>query len=134
MDFFDLMKVGEADHSGKPMVYPDRVTVLHKLRNKPETDSDHFILDVLILSERHRRIAARCEEDIVVYDYGLGRKSPMQPFMVAKLQQVFDMQQQAKEANVDRVNRLLGQVQSLEKRSWDRPDAKEDFGSATTNP
>ncbi|CAI6339005.1 unnamed protein product [Periconia digitata] len=117
-----------------PMVYPDRVTVLHKLRNKPEAESDHFMLDVLILSERHRRIAARCEEDIVVYDYKLGRKSPMQPFVIDKLQQTFDLQEQAKAVNGERVSRLLKQVQKLEKDSWDRPDAKEDFGSATTGP
>ena len=114
------------------MVYPDRVTVLHKLRTKPEAESDHFILDVLILSERHRRIAARCEEDIVVYDYKLGRKSPMQAFVVDRLQQTFDLQEQAKAVNGERVSRLLKQVQKLEKDSWDRPDAKEDFGSATT--
>lgn len=113
------------------MTYPDRVTVLHKLRNKPKADSDHFLLDVLILSERHRRAAARCEEDIVVYDYKLGSKAPMQPFMVSKLQQVFELQEQAKRHNVDRVRRLLEQVRGLEKGSWDRPDAKEDFGAAT---
>jgi hypothetical protein len=41
----------------KPMKWPDRVTVLHKLRDRPEVDTDHFILDVLILSELHRRPA-----------------------------------------------------------------------------
>jgi hypothetical protein len=112
------------------MKYPDRVTVLHKLRNKPTSDSDHFILDVLILSELHKRAAARCVEDIVVYDYKTARKSAMSPFMVTKLQEVFDLQEQAKQANVKKAADLIEQVRRLETSSWDRPDAQEDFGSA----
>jgi hypothetical protein len=105
------------------------VTVLHKLRNKPEADSDHFILDVLILSESQRRAAARCVEDIVVYDYKKGRKSPLPPFMVDKFRETFELQEQAREEYSGRVARLLERVQRLEKSSWDRADAKEDFGS-----
>lgn len=112
------------------MRYPDRVTVLHKLRDKPKSDTDHFILDVLILSELHRRPAARCVEDIVVYDYKAGRKSSMKPFMVQKLQQTFDLQEQAKETFGNKVMGVMRRVRELEKSSWDRPDAKEDFGSA----
>ncbi|KAF2685540.1 hypothetical protein K458DRAFT_416776 [Lentithecium fluviatile CBS 122367] len=114
-----------------PMTYPDRVTVLHKLKDKPKSDSDHFILDVLILSELHRRPAARCVEDIAVYDYRQARKSAMKPFMVKKLQETYDLQEQAKQTYGNKVLDLLSRVHHLEKSSWDRPDAKEDFGSAT---
>lgn len=103
---------------------------MHKLRKKPEQDTDHFILDVLILSEAHRRAAARCIEDIVVYDYRSAKKSPLPPFMVDKFKKIFELQEQAKEKNSDRVNALLDRVRELEKSSWDRPDAVEDFGSA----
>jgi hypothetical protein len=106
-----------------------RVTVLHKLRNKPEADSDHFILDVLILSESHRRAAARCVEDIVVYDYKRGCKTPLAPFMVDKFRETYKLQEQARTKYRVRVERLLERVRGLEKSSWDRPDAKEDFGS-----
>lgn len=51
------------------MAWPDRISVYHKLRAAPTASTDSFILDVLILSERHQRPAARCVEDIVVYDY-----------------------------------------------------------------
>jgi hypothetical protein len=105
-------------------------TVLHKLRNKPQADSDHFILDVLILSEGHRRAAARCVEDIVVYDYKRGCKTALAPFMVDKFRETYELQEQAKEKYSGRVVRLLERVQGLEKSSWDRADAKEDFGSA----
>jgi len=113
-----------------PMKWPDRITVLHKLRHKPESQADHFILDVLILSESHRRPAARCVEDIVVYDYQKAQKSPLPPFMIQKFQQTFELQEQAKERCNKRVKNLLDRMQRLEKSSWDRPDAKEDFGSA----
>ncbi|KAJ4290896.1 hypothetical protein N0V90_010092 [Kalmusia sp. IMI 367209] len=113
-----------------PLVSPDRVTVLHKLRSKPKADTDHFILDVLILSEVHRRIAARCVEDIVVYDYQAAKKSSMKPFMVKKLQETFALQEQAKERCGNKAVDLIKRVVALEKASWDRPDAKEDFGNA----
>ncbi|RAR13261.1 Thioesterase/thiol ester dehydrase-isomerase [Stemphylium lycopersici] len=115
-----------------PMKWPDRITVLHKLRSNPAKDTDHFVLDVLILSEAHRRPAARCIEDIVVYDYRTARKSPLPPFMIEKFQETFKLQEQTKEKNSGRVRALLGRVRALEKSSWDRPDAKEDFGSATS--
>jgi hypothetical protein len=107
-----------------------RVTVLHKLRNKPESQADHFILDVLILSELHRRPAARCVEDIVVYDYRKGKKSPLAPFMVDKFKETFELQEQAKVKCGERVKVILERVEQLEKGSWDRADAVEDLGSA----
>ena len=107
-----------------------RITVLHKLRKKPEQGSDHFILDVLILSEAQRRAAARCVEDIVVYDYRTAKKSPLPPFMIDRFKQTFELQEAAKEKNSARVRTLLDRVRELEKGSWDRADAVEDFGSA----
>lgn len=104
--------------------------MLHKLRNKPQPESDHFILDVLILSEVHRRPAARCVEDIVVYDYSRGKKSPLRPFMVNKFSETFEMQEEAKEKNSNRVSGLLSRVEALEKGSWDREGAVEDLGRA----
>ena len=114
----------------KPMKWPDRVTVLHKLRNKPTMDMDHFFLDVLILSEKARRPAARCIEDIVVYDYRKAQKSRLLPFMIEKFSETFELQEQAKERCSMRVKTLLDRVRQLEKSSWDRADAKEDLGSA----
>lgn len=103
---------------------------MHKLRSKPEQGTDHFILDVLILSEAQRRAAARCIEDIVVYDYRTAKKSALPPFMIAKFQKTFQLQEQAKAENSARVRQLLTRVRELEESSWDRPDAVEDFGSA----
>ena len=102
----------------------------HKLRSAPTTATDSFILDVLILSEKHQRAAARCVEDIVVYDYRRGRKSPLRDFMVEKFQETFELQEEARERNERKVRDLLHRVKRLEKESWDREDAVEDMGHA----
>ncbi|KAH9861981.1 hypothetical protein IAQ61_010182 [Plenodomus lingam] len=112
-----------------PMKWPDRITVLHKVREKPSVEADHFLLDVVILSEGQRRASARCVEDIVIYDYGRARKSRMPRFMLDRLEETFELQEQAKEKNGKRVRGLLARVDALEKSRWDREDAKEDFGS-----
>lgn len=88
------------------------------------------MLDVLILSERHQRPAARCEEDIVVYDYRRGGKSPLRHFMVDTFRKTFALQEEAKWQNVAAIRELLQKVQQLEKSSWDRTDAVEDMGSS----
>lgn len=87
-----------------------------------------MVLDVVILSERHQRPAARCVEDIVVYDYRQGAKSPLMGFMIEKLTETFDLQEQSKIRNERRVRDLLQRVQRLERESWDRSDAVEDMG------
>jgi len=63
----------------------------------PTQDTDHFTLDVLILSELHRRPAARCVEESVLYDYKKGRKISLRPFMVDKFRETFELQEKAKE-------------------------------------
>lgn len=111
------------------MTWPDRISVYHKLRAAPTTSTDSFILDVLILSEKHQRPAARCEEDIVVYDYRQGSKSPLRGFMVDTFRETFALQEEAKRRNQAATQELLQRVQRLEKSSWDRADAVEDMGS-----
>lgn len=112
------------------MTWPDHISVYHKLGQEPHADTDSFILDVLILSERHQRPAARCVEDIVVYDYKRAKKTPLEPFMVDTFRETWRLQQEAKQRYSDRVRELLERVKQLEQQSWDRPDAKEDLGSA----
>lgn len=114
------------------MTYPDRVTVYHKLQTLPEVKTDSFILDVVILSEKHRRPAARCLEDIVFYDYRRGKKITLdaRPFMLDAFRETFQLQEEAKAKNGMRREALIKQVRTLEKESWDREDAQEDFGSA----
>ncbi|KAI9729010.1 MAG: hypothetical protein M1828_000095 [Chrysothrix sp. TS-e1954] len=116
-----------------PVKFPDSVTVYHKLRTLPHEDDASFKLDVLILSERHQRPAARCEEDIMLYDYRKGSKIGLgtKPFMLKAFQETFRLQEEAAAANARRCGGLLERVRALEKATWDREGAVEDLGSAT---
>lgn len=112
------------------MVFPDRISVFHKLRSCPNESTESFVLDVVILSELHRRVAARTTEDLLVYDYKKGQKVTIPPFMLSRFQEAFKLQEEAKEKNSARVKRLIDRVRQLETESWDRADAQEDLGSA----
>lgn len=112
-----------------PMSWPDRISVYHKLRAPPSSASESFILDVLILSERHQRAAARCVEDIVVYDYRRGRKTPLMSFMLAQFRKTWEAQEAARKKHEAKVEELLARVRRLEIDSWDREGAVEDMRS-----
>ncbi len=114
------------------MKWPDHISVYHKLRYPPSSSSDHFTLDVLILSELHQRPVARCTEDLVVYDYRQGKKTTLRHFMVETFRETYELQTQAKKVNGERVRSLLDRVQRLEKSSWDQADAKEDLGTSAS--
>ena len=108
-----------------PMTWPDRITVCHKLRARPDESTESMVLDVVILSERMQRPAARCLEDVVVYDYQLGRKSGMPEFMLKQFKRVWELQEEEKRTNMKKVEQLLAEVSELEKGSWDRENAVE---------
>lgn len=104
--------------------------MLHKLRGRPSAEADHILLDVMILSESHQRIAARCEEDVVIYDYRIGKKTPLPPFMRSQLEKTFALQEQTQESCTLQIQELLTRIRNLETASWDRVDAVEECGSA----
>lgn len=108
-----------------PMTWPDRITVCHKLRERPDERTESMVLDVVILSERMQRPAARCLEDVVVYDYKVGRKSGMPGFMLEQFKRVWELQEEEKKASSRNVEELLKEVRELEKGSWDREGAVE---------
>lgn len=85
-----------------------------------------------MLSERHQRPAARCFEDIVLYDYRAGRKVPLQslPFLLRGFDDAWAVQEAERERVLAERARIEEEVRALERESWDRADAKEDFGSA----
>ncbi|KXH41565.1 hypothetical protein CSAL01_01067 [Colletotrichum salicis] len=99
----------------KPMAYPDHVTVLHKLVSKPTYESDFILLEALLISDSHRRPAARCFEDIVVYDYKTAKRAPLKPFMVDRLRETYEAQEQSKIECEEKVKGLVDIVERLEK-------------------
>ncbi|ROV88648.1 hypothetical protein VMCG_10321 [Cytospora schulzeri] len=116
-----------------PMTYPDKVSVYHKLRLPPsaQPSPSSLILDAVIYSHRHQRVAARIEEDIVIYDYESAKKTEMLPFMRDVLEDTFRLQKSEEARARKRIWDLINSVEKLEKETWDRADAVEDNGTAT---
>lgn len=114
------------------MVYPDKISVYHKLRLKPRGDpaSSAFMLDCVVLSHQHQRPAARLEEDIVVYDYRAAGKTAMPGFMLDLFRQTFEMQEAETVRARGKIWALIDAVEKLEKETWDRAGAVEDVGGA----
>jgi hypothetical protein len=122
-----------ANKKCKPMVYPDTISVYHKLRNRPSGSPapTSVFLDCMILSHHQRRIAARMEEDIAIYDYRKGGKTEMPGFMQAMFEKTSDLQEQETGRARTRIWELIGEVEKLEKETWDREDAVEDMGTSS---
>ncbi|KAL4811274.1 thioesterase-like superfamily-domain-containing protein [Aspergillus unguis] len=116
-----------------PMQYPDKVTVYHKLVHDPSSAQSSqfaFHLQAMILSEARQRPAARVHEDLVTYDYKLGKKAALPPFLMKQLQSTWELQEQAKKQWRQQILEIEARVRKLEVESWDREDAVEDTGSA----
>lgn len=113
-----------------PMTWPDHISVFHKLQELPKDTDSNFMLEVVILSELQQRPAAKCEEDIVVYDYRAGRKRTIMPFMMKAFEQTWKAQEETKRRVAKRIEELEGTVRQLEEETWDRADAVEDLGTA----
>jgi hypothetical protein len=110
------------------MTWPDKITVCHKLRELPSKEASSFLLDVMIVSESKQRVAARCEEDIVVYDYKQGVKVPVRPWMMEGFKRVWGEQEGERERVIGRIQEIEEVVGRLEKESWDKEGAVEDMG------
>jgi hypothetical protein len=96
------------------VTYPDRITVIHKLAQRPTYASDSIFLDAVIYSETHRRVAARCFEDIAVYDYRAGKRATLRGFMVDELQGVYDLQEESRREVDRKVEELEREVRAIE--------------------
>ncbi|KAK1778637.1 thioesterase-like superfamily-domain-containing protein [Copromyces sp. CBS 386.78] len=113
-----------------PLVYPDRISVYHRLASPPQSGVTSFHLECVVLSHQHRRVAARLEEDIVIYDYRKAGKTAMPEFMLSLFDKTWKLQQEETIRARKRIWELIGGVERLESETWDREDAHEDLGSA----
>ncbi|GES60930.1 thioesterase/thiol ester dehydrase-isomerase [Aspergillus terreus] len=114
-----------------PMTYPDKVTVYHKLAQSPSgphASQYSLYLQAMVISEAHQRPAARIHEDLVTYDYRLGKKTALPPFLMAQCKATWELQEQAKKLWRERILEIEARVRTLEVESWDREDAVEDTG------
>jgi Thioesterase-like superfamily len=96
------------------LTFPDRITVLHKLRKLSSDTPDTFKLDVVILSEKTRRVAARCEEEIVVYDYRVAKKAPMDDWVASAFEIIIEEQEGWQEKCKEKLRDVDGQLRELE--------------------
>lgn len=97
-----------------PVTFPDRVSVFHKITKPPEPDSDHFILEAIILSEYHYRTAARLTEEIGIYDHIEGKKSTLKPNQVRDLNRIFKRQPLNREAADKEIDEWMDRLTDLE--------------------
>lgn len=113
------------------MTWPDRISVFHKIRSRPDKTTDSIMVDVTILSETQQRAAARCLEDIVAYDYPTSKKTTLPPFVLDQFQRMYDLQEAARVENGKKIDDLFERVRGIERESWDRSDAQEDLGGSS---
>ena len=116
-----------------PLQYPDRVTVIHRLLQKPKEGMDSLHLEAVILSETHQRIAAKITEDIAVYDYRIRKKAPLPDFMIETLLKEYEEQERNAQSARHDTSVVEGQIRKIELETWDKEDAVEDLGSAGTS-
>ncbi|KAI0552576.1 thioesterase-like superfamily-domain-containing protein [Xylaria curta] len=124
-----IMKSIKADFKF-PMTAPDTISVYHRLRICPEASHTSLVLDCVILSHRHRRVAARTFEDVTIYDYRDAKKTVLPKFMLDMLRDTWRQQEEQIGWARGRIWDLLREVELLEKETWDREDAVEDMGAA----
>ncbi|RGP72170.1 hypothetical protein FSPOR_2842 [Fusarium sporotrichioides] len=96
-----------------PLEFPDRITVFYKLLEAPTHESTSLKKEAWILSETHRRLAAKLIEDTAIYDYKSAKKSVLKPFMVEKFQKTFKLQQERQKKYTEEADKLIKAVEEL---------------------
>ncbi|KAI1352111.1 thioesterase-like superfamily-domain-containing protein [Xylaria sp. FL0043] len=114
-----------------PMTAPDVISAYHRLRIRPEESHTSLMLECIILSHTHRRVAARTIEDVSIYDYREAKKTVLPDFMIDVFNNTWRKQEERSNWARERIWGLLKEVETLEKETWDRVDAVEDLGAAT---
>ncbi|KXJ92642.1 hypothetical protein Micbo1qcDRAFT_232373 [Microdochium bolleyi] len=111
-----------------PIVYPDTISVYYRLTTPFPEPTPYLKLQSLILSHRHRRVAATTDEVVVVYDYRAARKTDLPTFATPLLDRTWRLQQVAARKAAGRIAELERGVRELERATWDRDGAVEDMG------
>ncbi|EGU74099.1 hypothetical protein FOXB_15378 [Fusarium oxysporum f. sp. conglutinans Fo5176] len=97
-----------------PLEFPDHITVLYKLLEAPTNESTSLKMEAWILLEQYRRLAARCIDDTVIYDYTTAKKTVLKPFMVHKFQETFSMQQANQRKYTDQAKQAIQAAEELQ--------------------
>lgn len=95
-----------------------------------DKDSSSIKLECLILSHRHRRAAAKLQEEMVTYDYRTASKAPVPGFARTVFAETWELQHREQDRARARIAELCRLVDDLEGETWNRADAVEDMGAA----
>lgn len=127
----------------KPIEWPDKISVYHKLgtvltnsftlnviSNPPLVINlgRKLILGGLVLSEKHQRPAARCLDDIVIYNYRPADKTQrpgkalIPGFVKAQFDEITRLQKDAKEDALDNIKDITEKIDVLERRVLGRKE------------
>lgn len=100
--------------SRKPLIYPDQVTVIHKLAVRPHMKSNSIRLEAIMYSHKYKRVTARCFEDIVVYDYTAAKKRALDPEAVEEFEKLYHSQEQHRNSTEKIILKMENQLRVLE--------------------
>ncbi|RSL91583.1 hypothetical protein BHE90_002530 [Fusarium euwallaceae] len=99
-----------------PVKFPDRVSVFHKILKPPDAVSDHFLLEVLILSEYNYKIAARLAEDVAIWDFEREQNTTLKPNQVRDLNRIYKRQPLNREAADKEIDEWMRKLANIEMR------------------
>lgn len=98
----------------QPVTFPDQINVVYKLAQAPEANSTSLFLEAAIYSSRNRRLAAKCYEELVVYNYRKAERATLPPWLYAGLRDVWKMQGEAVEWAEKEIHELLRRFEEVE--------------------
>ena len=79
---------------------------------------------MVVVSEKTQRLAARCLEDIVVYDYQVASKAALPYWMRTKFNQTLQLQKEAAQDANEAMEELESRVHNLERTVLSRAEMK----------
>jgi hypothetical protein len=96
------------------VTFPDQINVVYKLTQAPKADSTSLFLEAAIYSSRNRRLAAKCYEELVVYNYRKAERATLPSWLYAGLRDVWNMQGEAIEWAEKEIRELLRRFEEFE--------------------
>ena len=127
---YRALKCGRHSHSFQPLKYPDTTTTYHRLGLSSTSSLPSFLpLHTVTLSHTFTRPAFRMSEEILLYDYRLNRKAALTPLILEVLQMALAEEEASKNLWVARRREVEELLEGLERSSWKKKGAVEDFGS-----
>ncbi|KAI2643639.1 hypothetical protein GGS21DRAFT_27357 [Xylaria nigripes] len=102
----------------------------HKVSLCPERIHTALKLESVVLSHKHRRVAARSVEVLGTYDYKNATVVELPPFVRYGMRKYWEKQWRQITWADWRIARLREDVKDLAKATWNHENAVEDFGTA----